>query len=1316
MLFVSGGLLMAQDTIKTLVITEAKMDRADQVYIELTNMGTEALNLKDFEVGRLSPWDGMAEGLEWPEGVPQIDGNAVERLPDFVLAPGESYVIGCVHDFTEEAYAEQMAKFGYSPDWGEEFLTHPKMWDLIDLQVHRGESPVNDPRDSISSREIPELNFNNLTEVWNGRDTWYIRHQITPTDSAVIDQIGWIGDEGNGTNPDAGYVAVAGVTDATGTHYLMRRFAVKQGNTEFVTGVDYDDSEWIPVPGRAARGRANLYNERLFQPFWTIGNHVNATLDETTLVGIPGSTVNVNWAERTIDVPWGVRNQDSIMFQFEYTPGLAWHYDYAPSHEDSAYSSVRTGDSLTIYACGDVVQIEGFILNVLDPPASENRVVPMYNISDEGDYVGTGQRYEVSDRVPGMDTIREIPFACRLDSLYDFLEKAPNADWEIVWVDDNERTDLMDGDLLRVTADDGSVKDYYLKLQKYRKARNADLSAIRWPDIPDVWVGSLWDSDTIPNFNPGVFNYALELPPGQNEIPGLVAKNQDDNARHTVDRAVSLLGDVADRTITFHTFAEDDTTIKHYKVVLKVPVAPGDIQPWEGEPFISQFIFRSEWANSFIEFINPSNTGLLDMSDYMFVTTTVNDIADAISRGALEEDFETPEDYYNNRYNKYIPGRVWADTAAWDANPGTVDPTPDGNVNTIVFPGDVFVMGDIANPGTPYFDPPTGYGDGNWPVEEEMDINFGTGGKYPCPWIAPPPGGTILDTWYDWHWLLYKIVGEGGDSVKNGTKAATDPDDFVLIDMFAASTNDRFEVGGQLIDQIFGFTRKPHIYKGNTIYGDQPGGSFGTDPESSEWIKVDRPYYGAQGYGWAMDILMVTDGIGAHFMDPVTVGISTVSSYQLSVSKGFSLDETIDGSKEGHTVTDFLAKIKKKHPDQTLIVKSGGAEITGDAVLTHGDSLVVMSADMSNTSRYHIEVTADGTLSSDAVLTSTEFAIVAEEPASVGGFEIGTLLKDVVDGVTVPVGADMDIIDDDGAYVPTKTINFDTIPVYVLATAKVFFEVMAEDGETIITYQLMPDGDPSDAYVTSVVFDVDQDALLISLIPEATSVRTFLNNLVPATGATWELLDKLGYERADGLVVQDDRLVVTAADGETTKTYYLSLLEEVPNYLAYVVSNVYTVDQNSMTISGTDVTGALSVTDFTGNLVPASLASMEVLDNTGTAKVGADMLADEDELEVTAGNGVNMVVYSIVLDHTGIGTSDKGLRVYPNPSTGQFYVEGAEPGSRIRVYNQVGVALLDITVFSGTEAISLDDQPNGFYFITIENGGEALNHYKVIKQ
>jgi hypothetical protein len=161
---------------------------------------------------------------------------------------------------------------------------------------------------------------------------------------------------------------------------------------------------------------------------------------------------------------------------------------------------------------------------------------------------------------------------------------------------------------------------------------------------------------------------------------------------------------------------------------------------------------------------------------------------------------------------------------------------------------------------------------------------------------------------------------------------------------------------------------------------------------------------------------------------------------------------------------------------------------------------------------------------------------------------------------------------------------------------------------------------------------------------------------------------------------------------------------------------VYTVDQDLLTISGSGVTVDLSVTDFLANLLPSTGSTMEVQDNTGAGKAGADMLADEDQLHVLAANGVAFTDYSIILS---TGVADQGidnLSIYPNPTSGQFYIDGLEPGLRIRVYNAVGVALRNITAHSSNEQISLDDQPNGMYYITVSNGDDVIGRYKVIKQ
>ncbi len=1279
LVMVSFGMLHAQDTIRSVVISEVRYDRADMAYLELTNLGAEAVNLSEFELVSINPWTTFPDGATWPTEPPRSDRRWV-ILPDQILDPGESFVVKTMHDWTEEQYQYDVQRFGYSLDH-DEYITKPEFKKLVDLEVHRGESPTSDPTDSISD-------YDQLLESWRGRDAIMLRHHPPGGDSATIDQVGGIFSDENGTNPDGGNHDVAGVSQATGNSILVRRFDVKEGNLTYVRGNDLSESEWIPIP--ILREGGDKYDSWR-AVFWTVGNHGDFNLDESTLTS---STIDINWDDYVLTVPWGVRHDDSIMYQFDRVPGLAWHYQYnngEGASEDSAYVSVRTGDSLTIYACGNDLDVIKWHIEAAPPTADANWVMPMKqrNSDEESssyyEYPEVGTVFEVSHNMTdALDTISEIPYATRVDSLLKYLEKAPNANWEIVWVDGNVRTDLMDGDLLRVTAEDASVKDYYLKLQKYRKSRNAYLSSITWPDIPDDYRDILgWVGDTIPGFNRAKFTYKVQVPFDVDGIPALVAKNEDDNASHTVKRATNLSGSEMDRTALITSTAPDDTTILEYSVMLEKEKNRDNIQPWAGEPFISQFTWKSEFSHTLVEIVNPGNQPL-DLSDYMFFCGYENDPANAIAGW----------DTWSERYRKYIPGYKWQSETEWEVQRHIAIQDP--SVNPNVFPGDVFVIAEVNESDTDYE---------TYEFKDQIDIDFRHN-----EWGEEYSGPTAVYDWLGMNFYMWKILN---DSVKQGLKPATDPNDFELIEVFGMGDGSDFAPTGVPSGQVSSYTRKPGIFQGNPEFQ----GSFAATPEESEWILVNENTLQSRGYGWPQWRTLVPEGTGSHFMNDVTVYRSTVSSLTYKVSPGYSMEEEIRGLVTGVTVEDFMGNILKADTSQALkvIAMADGSELAMDAAVSNGDTLEVTSADSSNISKYILEVTAEG-LSSDAVLTSDAYTVTIDgETGTVEGFDYGTELKTVYDGVVIPLGASLTVIDADDAYVPFKRVNFDTTYVDVTVTDQIYFEVVAEDGTTMIKYQLKPNVSETDAFVTSDVFSVDQDQLLISLVPPGTSAEAFLGKLVPAPGATWQIYDKLGYERNDGIVSVDDKLVVTAADGVTTKTYFLTILDEVVNYLAYVVSDVYLVNQESLTIDG--VRASQSVADFKGNVTPSEGATLDVMDSQGAAKADADMMADSDMLEVTAGNGVNVITYTIALDFTGLEDLDEGaVRLYPNPTSSHLYVSGAEIGSRIRVYNAVGMAVRDMVVFSGVEEISLEDQPGGLFFVTISRQDEVVGQYKVIKQ
>jgi len=1276
------------------------MDLGEKNYLEITNLGDTAINLSIIEIGQIRPW-GPAPGNEF-----EPETGRRFWLPDYDLGPGESYVIASIKDWGPEQYIKQVKMFGYSPDHAA-WEHHVEMEELADIQIHSPEDPLRlDPTDSISVIAGNENVHYIFSDSWN-RECWYLRHHMPNGDSAVIDQVGGVFDDpATGRNYAHAY-DVAGVTDATGNSHLIRKFVVKEGNLVFAEGkgTDIVDSEWLPIP--VLNRGDGLHPFRV--PFWTVGNHGNYTIVDTTLVS---ENVDVNLIDTVLTVAWGVRGDDSLMYQFDRRPGLAWAYDYAENTEDSAYVSCRTGDKLTVYALGNTMQKMVFDIVVSAPPVDANIVIQKNHKDGDGLYENGYNLYEVTDGL-AMDTISNVLFATRIDTLYKYLEKAPNATWEIDWVDDVVRTDVKNGDILKVTAEDGtSVKDYFLKVSNYRESLDGYLSAITWPDIPDKVFYEVvynWTGDTIPAFTSGKLSYSIPLPFDIAGVPALVPTPRDLNTTVETSRAANLTGSVEDRTTTFVTTADDDTTQFTYTVVFSKEKNLADLQSWPGaEPIISEVIFWEQWYNGFIEVANPG-TEPLDLSNYMFW---------AWGGQTPVEGIEWPGDdltgtTHSFRYNKYIPGYKWtADSNEWKVEPYIAE--LDNTVSPVIAGGDVMVFAGVATTGNVYGVYPKD-GPVPWPVLANTDVLFmhpDSDNQWGDQTIQNISGdGVWCRHWYG-NIYMFKILN---DSVQKGLKSATDPNDFLLIESFGGNGND-WAPDGSAMAMITTAIRKPEFYLPKAGFEE----SWGPTPEhdSCEWTTFHYGYFGDLGYGWPEQILATTDDFGSHFMNDVTIYRSTVSSNSYIVSSGFSMDETILGVVDGTTAAQFEANIIKADTGQVLTYWGSAGILAADDVLADEDTLMVVSNDGVNTTKYILDVTAGG-LSDDALLTSTEYTVAATgEEGTIVGMEYGTTLKTVKGNVTVPVGATLTIVDGDNAPIPLVKLNYDTNYVDVQVTDDIYFECIAQDGATIITFQLKPTALASDAFVYSDILTIDQDKAIIDFIPLGTTVPVLFGHLVTSPGAEIVLVDKLGMERTFGEVSRDDKLIVTSDDETVTKVYYLSMLpvdeENVVLYLAYVLSDVYDVDQVELTIEGeTDLDTDTDVSAFVANVTPAAGATVMVVDNLDVENTGT--LASGDLLKVTAGDGVTTAYYSLDVFITSTGALNNGSAiVYPNPSTGMITVSGIEAGNRIRVYNMLGSAVHDVIANQADEVISLESQPNGIYFVVVGDGDETIGRYKLI--
>jgi len=1300
--------VFAQEAYKGLIITESRMNATPDNYVEITNVGNQAVNLKDFELGKMTPWSTAINDVF---NDPFTPGTFEQmRLPDFVLEPGKSFVVATAYDFADEKYRKKIA--GY--EGGQQTLQKLQMYELADLLIHMAETN-GDHTDSITRNAAGEAI--GILEAWGGREALYLEQHLSEIDSVVIDQVGGVFDN-NGQNFDKSY-DVAGVTGATNNSVLIRKAIVKQGNPDFARarGVGEDDSEWIVWQRPKEWGQWR-------DAEWTVGNHGAFVLNEKTL---ESDIVDINYANKTITVPWGIRRGDGVMRTMKQKPGVRWIYDLNPNYKDSLTFVARTDDKLHILVAGDKSNKATFKIIVSEPTSDVNIVVPVTGLNyptatavqwwRDDNQRGILGWPRVTEHASGPDTITGnwygIPYATRVDSLLLHLEKASNSKWEIVPVDGVARPDLKHGDKLKVTAKNGAVKQYFIEVQPLEPSHNAYLASITWPDIPAEYRGLYgWVGDTIPGFNNTTYNYRIVVPKDVDGIPALVAKTENLNATVKVSRASSINGTTEQRTISFEVTAEDDSVKHVYNVELIKEKDPVNVQPYYADPFLSEFIFWEAWANSFAEIANPGNQPL-DLSNYMFASAWNTNPASVIqSRMGTTE--------WLDRYDKYVPGYKWVNEAQWAVTPGILE--QDLNVNAIVLPGDVFAMGAIYTDGTTN---PSWIPDYRWPVPPQLDIQFNMypnnsnkrdfPNGYSNPWKeAVSTNGALMHKWSNSSFFMFKILN---DSIKQGLKPANDPDDFMLIETWSMSSTTDWIVGGKKTDMITNYIRKPNIYKGNT--GFEKSGSFGTDPQ---------PYWSARGIGWPLDILNVGNDIGQHFMNTPTHYMSTVSSTVYQVSEGYSMNELIKGMKTGTTVATFLSGITKANEKQTLKVKRTGNELAMDAVLLMNDSLVVMSADSINITKYALSVTADG-LSPNAVITSTRYTVTIEQQpksaseaaqagiGNVKGFDYGTSLRTILANIKVPAGASLTIINGEGAYVPLKTLNFDTAYVNVTVNDNIYLSVVAENGVTEIVYQLIPATSDAEAFVTSDIYSVVQKDLLIQYVPRGTSVSSFLARLVPNAGATMKVINKAGQERKDGGVADDDKLVVTSKDGSVTKSYYISKLASAATpetlYLAYILSNVYAVDQVVYKVDG--VSGSETVSTFLTKVTPSAGASVAIVDKTGNVKINGDINGG-DMVKVTSADGKMNVYYNFGSLTSATNLESNNIELYPNPTNGELNVSGVKAGQRIQVYNSVGAAIRDVNVQSSIERISLRNQPAGMYLIVVSDNNQMIGRYKAMKQ
>jgi hypothetical protein len=1112
-----------------LIITEVRPNGEFQryvgepsCYVEITNVGDTAINLS-----AVNNYFVLVSGY-FNSRINTVSDSLVDirntlttkgNIPlQGILQPGESFVVSSVYD-QKDSRGRDIPRHNTAIAKISKQVVHKE--ESGDIYFNVGENGwIDKPewqcfgQDSVTPRwfsgEYPTL--------WAGAGAWYLLKWVFTTDSASVDSTFidnfnlFLNSDGNpnGIKGDEMY-PIAGVIDAMNTSVMVRKANVTKGNMNWhqSRGVDPTTSEWLVIPKNSSTDMA----------FTTAGVH--GVFDLNYSEKYPDKIII---DDNTISVPWEMIRGDSLVRYFNLGEGMAWSYEMVGVFEDSASYIARPGDKFTLYSAGNRVNKKSYTIQVREPEPDAALVFPKRRLllgeeivlnPETGEPIDTIETRYWSDgfvyglsKGPEIDSIINVAFATRTDSLFKYLDKPKKATWEFVFVDGVERVDLKFGDKLKVTSENGAnVKEYFVAVSDYVPSENAYLSTVTWPDI-DKNLYPRWNrGDTLIDFTPLKTEYTIELRFDATNFPAFQYIPQNLRSRIEVKDAVDLNGNLDQRTTSVTVYAESDTTFLTYNFHFVKQGVP--VQPYIAEPFFSEFNKKGHTQGYAIEIYNPG-TEDLDLSRYCVVRgaagQTWQEAVETLVDGSTESSFYAGSNGMKIYQTHYFPSKRWkADSGieAWTAIPNEENPyvgkgflRDDNQTDPWVAGKDVFVMGTTQRH--------TSFQD---KIASEADFLF-KGADNIYAWDSTYIYVQANPCWtYNYLYLLRV----DNDSILEGIKDVRDASAYTLIDRFDAIGD---SLAGVKLTGTIALVRKPTVHQGTL---ERIGGA-GETAESSEWIVIPNNF----------------NNLGIHIMDPITNFKSTVTSIVLKVTPGYSGPNlSITGNISDYTPASIETVLDKADDSQTFAFMRGDTEVGADQNLADGDVLKVTSGDGKSITNYTL---INATLDNNTSLTALEGSGLTISGDIISGATVGMTLKDVLANLQFGDKSVLNVVDASGALQPLTVHNVDSLMYDVMVSNNVFIEVVAENKDKM-TYSFDLGLGNSDAILLSNILEIDQENKRIMELPLGSSAPGMLRMVFANEGATIRILDKGGLERTMGFLNIDDVVEVTAPDGVTKVVY-----------------------------------------------------------------------------------------------------------------------------------------------------------------------------------
>jgi hypothetical protein len=342
------------------------------------------------------------------------------------------------------------------------------------------------------------------------------------------------------------------------------------------------------------------------------------------------------------------------------------------------------------------------------------------------------------------------------------------------------------------------------------------------------------------------------------------------------------------------------------------------------------------------------------------------------------------------------------------------------------------------------------------------------------------------------------------------------------------------------------------------------------------------------------DTLLVVSADGTR-MTKYMLNIGALDDDAVLIAKdgsGYTVDitgktATITGVAFETTLESILSKLEKPglavlnvlDADQNLLplkVENLADSIYKATMFTGGVSLEVVAQDQSKITYELIANVASG----EAWLSSNSY-VVNQSNKVIYGVPEGTSAEIFMSMIYAAGGASMELLDKAGYSRETGYIKDDIV------------RVTSEDASNVVDYAMRFIGytESSEAYVTSDLYDVNNDAQSIGSIPASTGVSVFLGNVVPVAGAVMELKDAAGAAKESGMILTGDVLTVTSEDSSIAVSYTVDVLVSAERKVFENVTVYPNPVNNILNISGLKKQTRVELISITGQVLRSNLTS-----------------------------------------------------------------------------------------------------------------------------